>query len=182
MAFQLRRVLLSYIAILPFQVLAQEVPPPAPPAPGAVRDLGLIAAGEERMFQVTNRLDLATATPDQVEALSDRSIFSIDENSGFCIAAMVPDKAAAAAVTFLGRTVQTGFLLFNTNSGAGGLTPELGRRSVVQTTRPIVETNFTLATLVGQTPMAQGDTVLVFVRAYPDTTPAEDLPALCGAF
>ena len=186
MTRKLRSLTLTCIAARPFAALAQDVPPPAPPpapapAPVVARDLGLIPDGEERMYQVSGRIDLTTATQDQVNALVDVTLFQISPTSGFCLAAMTPGMAPSVLL-FNGTDRVSGMSLFDADSGPDGLALAEGRRTFVRTTGPVNEMSFILSTLVGQTPTAAGDTAVIFVRVYPETTPDAMLDEVCGPF
>jgi hypothetical protein len=187
----LRTLVLSCMACLPVQVLAQDAPPPMPPTMPAppmmppamqptIRDLGMILDGQEAMFTVTRTLDLQNASQEQVNAAIDGTIFSVSDASGFCLSAVAP--GAPTVVLFNGVDRVTGQVLFDADTGLAGLSTEEGRRSFVQTQGPINETSFLLSTLVGQAMGAPGDTVTVIIRAFPDSTAVATLDTLCGPF
>jgi hypothetical protein len=167
----IRMLTLACLAMLPVQAFAQAMP-------SMTRDLGFIPDGQERMFQLRGRLNLDTATQEEATPLVERTAFSFSANSGFCVAAMAP---AAPTVLFLvGRERRDSPVLFDVNTGPAGLSSADGRRTFVRTVAPIDPTSFLLATIVGQTSAAPGDTVTLFVRVYPDTTPRDALDAICG--
>jgi hypothetical protein len=178
MTAKLRALILACLATLPLQAAGQDVPPPAMMNP--LRDLGLIPDGEERMFQLSGKIDILTATQEQVNAAVDVTLFSISPTSGFCISALAPGDPTV--LLFNGADRVSMVSLFDADSGADGLSTAEGRRTFVRTTGPVNEMSFILSTVVGQTPTAAGDTATIFVRVYPETMAAADLDAICGPF
>jgi hypothetical protein len=172
MSLTIRVLVLSCLAMLPFEVWAQAMP-------SMPLDLGLIPEGQERMFQLRGRLNLETATQEQAMAAVQRAMFSVAESSGFCIALMAP--AEPTMLFLVGRERLGSPVLFDVNTGPAGISRADGRRTLLRTVAPITQTSFLLAAVVGQTSTAPGDTLTVFVRTYPDTTPQNAVDGICGA-
>jgi len=170
----LRTLLLCSIALIPLEIGAQTALPQGP----APIDLGLIPVGEERVVQLIGRLDLATATQQQVMAASRSVRFQIAENSGFCLALEAP----GAATTFfvIGREGPGAPILFDVNTGLIGISSAQGRRTLARSTSPLAQTTILLEGVVGQSSSAPGDTLNVVIRAYLDSTPVPAIEMLCG--
>jgi hypothetical protein len=171
MSSTIRGLVLSCLALLPFEVGAQTMP--AMPA-----DLGLIPEGEERAFELRGVLNLETATQEQAMAAVQRTMFSIAETSGFCISLSAP--AEPTMLFLVGREMLGSPVLFDVNTSPTGISNADGKRSILRTISPIPQTTFLLAAVVGQTSTAPGDTLNVIVRTYPDTMPQETIDAICG--
>jgi len=171
MASVLRFCAILCLALLPLEVLAQQGV-----TPGAPLDLGFIPTGEERMVQLSGRLNLETASEEEAMAAVQQAAFSISQDAGFCIAATVP--AEPVLFILVGRETADSPVLFDVNSSVASADE---RVLFVATSSPIAQTRFLLSTVVAQTALAPGTTVNLFIRAFPDTTSLDRLQALCTA-
>jgi hypothetical protein len=171
MTWKMRALFSCCLVLLAFDVAAQG-------APAVPLDLGPIPEGEERTFELRGRLNLETASPEQTLAAVQQIAFSIADSSGFCIAIMAPAQRTMLSLT--GRESAGSPALFNLSTAPTGIARDNGRRSVLATVAPIAQTTILLDAIVGQTSMAPGDTLTVFVRSYPDRTARNLLDGICG--
>lgn len=178
MTSTIRALVLSCLATFPFELASFPFEVRAQATLSMPVELGLIPEGEERSVELRGRLNLETASPTQSMGAVQRIRFSVAQSSGFCVALRASSERTM--LSLVGREREGTAVLFDLSTAPTGIAPGDGRRTVLQTIAPIAETTLLLEAVVGQTARAPGDALTVFVRAYPDRTPRNQLPSICG--